>query len=176
MKTTSCRRRISTIVLAAAVLAPLSACGGGSSEPGTVAISTVDYAFEDLPSTVAAGSTLTLTNKAETELHELVAIRLSDDEDRSAADIVANPEDLVGLFPDVETVLIAPPGEDGEPVVGTGTLNKPGRYLIICAIPTGADPDEYLAAAAESEGGPPDVPGGPPHFVQGMYGEITVSE
>ena len=60
-------------------------------------------------------------------------------------------------------------------MVGTGTLAEPGRYLIICAIPTGVDPGEYLTAAAESEGGPPDVPGGPPHFVHGMYGQITVN-
>ncbi len=175
MNIPSFRHRNLLFVLAAAMLGLLSACGGATPEPGTVAVSAVDFAFEDLPSTVAAGSTLTLTNNAETELHELVAIRLPDDENRSAADIVANPQDVVALFPNVETVLIAPPGEDGMPVVGTGTLTEPGRYLIICAIPTGADPDEYLAAAAESEGGPPDVPGGPPHFVNGMHAEITVN-
>jgi hypothetical protein len=60
------------------------------------------------------------------------------------------------------------------PAVGDGTLSEPGRYLILCSIPTGADPDEYLKAAAESQGGPPEVPGGPPHLVNGMYGEIVV--
>ncbi len=168
------RRRGWLLVLAAGALGLLSACGGASSEPTTVEVSAVDFAFEDLPASVAAGSTLTLTNDAETELHELVALRLPDDENRSAADIVANPGDVVALFPNVATVIIAPPGEDGMPVVGTGMLTEPGRYLIICAIPTGADPGEYLVAAAESEGGPPDVPGGPPHFVNGMFGEITV--
>jgi hypothetical protein len=42
-------------------------------------------------------------------------------------------------------------------------------------IPTGADPDEYLAAAAEAEGGPPDVAGGPPHIAAGMFAELVVS-
>ena len=42
------------------------------------------------------------------------------------------------------------------------------------AIPTGADPQAYLKAAAESEGGPPQTGGGPPHFVNGMFGEIAV--
>ncbi len=174
MNITSSRRRSPLLVLGVAALALLSACGNAASEPTTVEVSAVDFAFEGLPDTVAAGSTVVLTNDAPTELHELVAIRLPDDETRSAADIVATPEDLIALFPSVETVLIAPPGEDGKPVVGNGTLTEPGRYLIICAIPTGVDPSEYLAAAAESEGGPPDVPGGPPHFVHGMYAEITV--
>jgi hypothetical protein len=63
---------------------------------------------------------------------------------------------------------------DSDVVEGTGTLSEAGRYALICVIPTGADPDEYLAAAAASEGGPPDVEGGPPHIVQGMFAELTV--
>ena len=31
-------------------------------------------------------------------------------------------------------------------------------------------------AAAESAGGPPQVEGGPPHFVNGMFAEVTVVE
>ncbi len=71
-------------------------------------------------------------------------------------------------------VVIAPPSADGIVVEGSNVFTEPGRYLILCAIPTGADPQAYLAAAAESEGGPPDVPGGPPHFVSGMFGEVVV--
>ena len=70
--------------------------------------------------------------------------------------------------------MIASPGESGIAVEGTGTLNEPGRYAIICAIPTGADPAEYLAAAAETEGGPPEVDGGHPHFAVGMWAEVVV--
>jgi hypothetical protein len=84
------------------------------------------------------------------------------------------PEEVAAFFPGVATVVIAPPGGDGIPVVGTGVLTEPGRYAFICAIPTGADPDEYLAAAGESDG-PPEVDGGPPHFVHGMIGEVVVS-
>ena len=47
-------------------------------------------------------------------------------------------------------------------------------YVILCAIPTGADVVEYLEAAATSEG-PPQVDGGPPHFTNGMFAEITVA-
>jgi len=60
-------------------------------------------------------------------------------------------------------------------VVGDGSLDEPGRYFLVCVIPTGADPDEYLEKAATSDG-PPDVAGGPPHLVEGMFGELTVVE
>ena len=75
---------------------------------------------------------------------------------------------------DPAMVLIRPPGNaDLIKAVGDGKLNEKGRYAVICAIPTGADPAAYLAASQNSQG-PPNVPGGPPHFVQGMYGEIGV--
>ena len=64
-------------------------------------------------------------------------------------------------------------GSPGPSGVG-GFVAEPGRYLILCAIPTGADPAEYLAAAATSEG-PPQVEGGQPHFMNGMYAEILVT-
>ncbi|MEQ9161428.1 MAG: hypothetical protein RLN74_01900, partial [Ilumatobacter fluminis] len=59
--------------------------------------------------------------------------------------------------------------------VGDGTLSEPGRYVLMCFIPIGADPDEYLAAVAAAGGGKPDgVAGGPPHFTAGMYAELVV--
>jgi hypothetical protein len=73
-------------------------------------------------------------------------------------------------------VLLQPPGSDEQIVaVGDGTLTEPGRYVLMCFIPTGADPDEYLAAAAASDGeAPTGVAGGPPHVVNGMYAELQV--
>lgn len=185
------------LVIAAAALAA-SACGSASAEsvttvapgttvpavtttlsapvPTTVEVSATDYGFGGLPATIKAGTVITLVNESDVELHEFVAIPLPQDESRSVSELIESPDDLVALFPAVATVLIAPPGGgDAIPAVGDGSLNEPGRYAIICAIPTGADPAEYLAAAAESEG-PPDVAGGPPHFVQGMYAEVTVTE
>lgn len=118
---------------------------------------------------------MSLRNSSDGELHEFVAIRLPDDEQRSVSELIQNPEDLVAYFPNVATVIIAPPGENRFPVEGDGTLSQPGRYAIICAIPTGVDPGVYLAAAAESEG-PPQVEGGPPHFVAGRYAEVVVTD
>lgn len=135
-----------------------------------------DYAFVDLPATMTAGTTLTVDNRSDAELHELVAIRLPDDEQRAAEELVQLPPDeLAAFFAEVRTVLLQAPGApDVIPAVGDGTLDEPGRYLVICAIPTGADPQEYLTAAAETEEGPPQVEGGPPHFANGMWGEVTV--
>ena len=181
------RRPMTAAAALAALLLVLTACGEAGSEPtattttmpvaeGPVVVTATDYAFVGLPERVAAGTMLTLENESTAEVHELVAFRLPDDEIRSVAELVQLPEaELAAFFQYLETVVIAPPGETGFPVEGTGVLTQPGRYAVICAIPTGAIPADYLAAAAEAEGGPPDVAGGPPHFVNGMFGEITVT-
>ena len=142
---------------------------------GTIEVMAVDFGFEGLPPRVHAGTTFELVNESSMELHEFVAIRLPDDEKRPVSELLQlPPEEFAAFFPYVDSVVLAPPESGGFAAVGSGTLEKPGRYAIICAIPTGANPDEYLAAAAESEGGPPDVPGGPPHFAHGMYAEVIV--
>lgn len=144
--------------------------------PPVVEVQAVDYGYVGLPAEIEAGTEIRLVNESETELHEFVAIKLPDDETRSVLELVQlPPEELAAFFPGVATVIIAPPSEAGFPVEGSGVLTQPGRYAIICAIPTGADPAEYLAAAAEAQGGPPEVAGGPPHFVQGMIGEVVVN-
>jgi hypothetical protein len=105
----------------------------------------------------------------------LVAFRLPDDEERSIDELVhPSPGELVGALGEPVAVMLAVPGGDPIHAVGDGTLSEPGRYAVMCFIPTGADPGEYLAAAAESEG-PPQVDGGPPHFVHGMAAELTVT-
>lgn len=143
---------------------------------GEIEVVATDFAFSNLPATVTAGTRLTLRNDASGELHELVAIRLPDDETRPAADLVALPPDelgaLLGAAPPA-LVTLAAPGEPAVTPVGDGTLTEPGRYLVVCMIPTGADPQEYLEAAATSDG-PPQVAGGPPHLVHGMWAELEV--
>lgn len=144
---------------------------------GTVAVTAVNYAFEGVPATVAAGSRLTLTNGAADEVHELVAIRIPDAEQRPVTELMALPEaELESILPPgpPALVLVAPPGEDAFPALGDGTLAEPGRYALVCFIPTGADPEEFLAAAQAAGAGPPQVDGGPPHFTQGMVAEVAV--
>ncbi len=186
------------VALAAIATCVLSACGGGAAAPDapdaaatddvtaqaaepsssaageTVEVTAVDYAYEGLPATVAAGSQLALTNTSTEELHEMVVFRLPDDEARPVAEILALPEDEAGamLGGEPAAVILAPPGEAGFPAVGDGTLAERGRYAVICSIPTGADPQEYLDAPATD--GPPDIDGGPPHFTVGMLAELVV--
>lgn len=169
-------RRWGTAVATLAVVLAVASCGGDDDDD-QVAVTAVDYAFQGLPATVDPGTKLTLTNASSAEFHEMVVFRLPDGEARSAEELVALPEEqLDALFIGPPTlVLLAPP--DGAPqieAVGDGTLTEPGRYVMFCAIPTGADPDAFLAALETATDGPPDVAGGPPHFVNGMFAEITV--
>jgi hypothetical protein len=145
--------------------------------PSIVEVSAIDFSYEGLPGKVSAGTKLTLSNDAPAELHELVAFRLPDDEERSLEEILALPPDqMSGAFGGPpRTVLLAAP--DGEPIaaVGDGTLSEPGRYAVICFIPTGVPAEEYLAAAAQAGDGPPQLEGyGPPHLAHGMWAELIV--
>ena len=194
-------RRLAAAPLAALVaLVPLAACSSDDdaaaetttteapaststthadhAEPGEYEVTLSDYEFTGLPDEVAAGSKLTVVNTATTELHELVAIRLPGDEERSVEELVALPEDevaaILGGGPPA-AVLLAPPGGEQIAAVGDGTLSEPGRYAIICSIPTGVAPEVYLKAAAESNGAPPQVEGGAPHLAHGMFAELIVN-
>ena len=165
-----------TVALAACSAAEEPATTTAAPGPQTIEVTALDYGFSGLPERVPAGTVFTLLNESGAELHELVAIPLRADETRTVPELIADPEALAAYFGSVETVLIAPPNEGSIAAEGTGALNTPGRYAIICAIPTGDNPAEYLAAAAEAEGGPPQVAGGPPHFAKGMWGEVIVEE
>ena len=122
------------------------------------------------------GTTFTLVNVSSVEVHELVAMRLTDDETRPAAELIQLPqEELFGITAGPpRMVLIAPPGAGSMPELGDGSFTEPGRYLLLCFIPAGADPEAFLAAAAATDG-PPQVAGGPPHFVLGMFAEVIVA-
>jgi len=183
---------MSALALAAITALTLGACGDSAddaeesddtttseaADAGPVEVTLVDYGFQGLPDSVAAGTKFTVTNSSTAELHEFVAFKIPESETRSAEEILALPEEegQAALGGPPAAVLIGPPG-GGEMIaaVGDGTLSEPGRYLVACFIPTGANPQEYLEAAAESQGGPPQVEGGPPHFTKGMRAEITVT-
>jgi len=165
---------ISSVLSVAAIA--LSGCGDDGADvldDGVLTVAMSDFTYGDLPDEVPAGTRIEVTNESPNELHEFVTYRLDDSDGRDIDEIVADAEALLtGAQP--VTVLIAAPGGEQIPAVGDGTLAEPGRYVILCAIPTGADVGEYLEAAATSEG-PPQVDGGPPHFMNGMYAEITVT-
>ena len=182
------RRTATRIAIASTLVTAMTylLTGCGDSEPAAVAspvpsdieVRATDFHFHDLPEHVIVGTTVTLVNDAPTEMHELVALRLADDETRTAEEIMALPqEELISLFESSPPamVILAGPGQEPVVAVGDGTFTEPGRYLIVCAIPTGVSAETYFAAVAESDGeGPPQVDGGPPHFVHGMFTELEV--
>jgi hypothetical protein len=141
-------------------------------EPTQTEVTARDYEFLDVPEDdLAVGSSFTMKNTSTVEAHEMIAIRIPDDEDRSVEEIAELSEDEQNaIFGDSEPsfVLISGPGEDAMAVLGDGTFTEAGRYALVCFVPTGADPEEFL----NSEQG--DVEGGPPHFAQGMHAEVTV--
>lgn len=186
------RARLAASIAAGVLLvtAPLACTDGEAAEPATpedttsttaapaetIEVKALDYAFDGLPSEIEAGTKLSLVNHSSNELHELVAFRLPDEETRSVDELMKlPPEELQQLMAgQPAAVLLTPPHGDQIEAIGDGTLSEPGRYAIICAIPTGVEPAAYLEAVKASPDGPPDVPGGPPHIVAGMYGEVTV--
>jgi len=172
---THSRQRMALAGGLAALALVATACGDDGDETRTVKAE--DYRFEDLPATVDAGTTFKLTNESDVEIHEMVMFRLPDGERRSVEELIRLPEEEQGLIFQGEPamVLVAPPsGGDQITAVGDGTLTQPGRYAVVCFIPTGADPGAYLSAAQSGGEGPPDVAGGPPHAFNGMYGQVVV--
>ena len=139
--------------------------GGQAEAPAdgaaAVELTAAEYAFQGGDELAAQGEyALTLTNTGQ-ELHEARLVRLSDEETRSVADILASGEE-----PELTEVAFAfaCPGASAEPVAAT--IDEPGRYLILCFVPVGAlptTPPEQLDSL------------GPPHVARGMVKELTVS-
>lgn len=98
-----------------------------------------DYAFDDLPARAGTGTALEVVNTSTIELHELVAIRLPDDEQRPLEELTAVASEAFGalLAGEPSAVLIAPlnaerGASEASAVVGDDTLTEPGRYLVLC--------------------------------------------
>ena len=143
-------------------------------EAETVEVTGIDYAFEGIPTEVEASTEFTFTNGSDKEAHEMILMRVNDGETRSLDELLALPEEEAMQAVAMKGVAVAMPGEDGQVVEGELVADEPGRYVALCFIPVGADPDS-MAEAMESEGPPPEDPNaGPPHFVQGMKTEFTV--
>lgn len=157
----------------------LAACGGSGAADGTIEISGLDYGFSGVPETAAVGAELTFVNDSDAEVHEMVAVRIADGEDRPLEELLALPDEESEGVIEFQGVLVALPGETGVNPEGEGSsiaLSQPGRYAIVCFIPQGADPavvEEAMAGGAE---GPPDMGDGTPHAFLGMAAEFQVEE
>ena len=147
----------------------------GADAGDAVLVTGLDYEYEGLPATAEVGTELTFTNASDAEVHEMVLLAVAEAEERSLDDLLALPEDQRNAVAQFRGVTVAFPGEDAVFTDGSMALSEPGRYVVICTIPTGADPQAYRDAVADpDQQGPPDVDGGPPHLVMGMAGEIEV--
>jgi len=140
----------------------------------TLAVTGTDYAFTGVPETVSTGTVVSFKNASTKEVHELVALRVKDGDTRPVGAILKLPEAERDQATEFRGVLIAYPGEQGFAPQGPLTLSQPGRYLLVCTIPTGADPAAYRENAKTAKG-PVVVPGGAPHVAAGMFAELKVT-
>ncbi len=151
----------------------------GAAGGDAIEVVATDYAFGGIPESVPAGTRFTLTNGSDKELHEMVALKRPEGEDRPIEELLALPEEeidaIFGAAPPAFVMLAMPGSDEPIPAVGDGTVTEPGDYIVVCFIPQGVDPAEYMAAAESSPDGPPEVEGtGPPHAILGMTAEFTV--
>lgn len=173
--------RILAAVAAATMLAGCNSADadtsdGTGADDETLTITGVDYGFDGFPESVAVGTTLEFTNASDVEYHEMVIMKLADDEERSVEELLELPDEEAQTAMAFVGVATAAPGEDGEVVAGDLTLEAPGRYVATCFIPVGADPDVVAEAfgGEEEPDGPPDLGDGPPHVASGMVAEFVV--
>jgi len=166
--------RIGAIALATvAAMAGLAACTAAAPTPtptaSSIEVTGVDYAFQGLPAEVTAGSTLTFRNGG-AEVHEMVVMRRNDDVTKPFMAILGEGEEAGRTQVTVMGSAVAPPGQTAQAGV---TVGQAGDYALVCFIPVGT-----LPGGSGGSGGPgaSGAPGGPPHFVQGMITEFTVTE
>jgi hypothetical protein len=126
--------------------------------------SAIDYAYQDLPTEIEAGPTvIRLDNTGSaTEFHELVLLRVNDDVEETTEELLALPEEEALSKVTTAGVAFAPLGT----TAGVSADLDAGRYIAVCFLPVGSTPEAFEA------GGPPD---GPPHMLEGMVQDITVS-
>lgn len=152
---------------------------GDHDDHPTVVVDGVDYGYEHLPAEIPAGTRITFRNVSDKEFHEMIVVRIPDEETRSVQELAAlSPEENEAIFGELQPALVAVagPGEDGVAVVGDGVISEPGRYAVVCYIPIGADPDALRQAMESPEEAPADLMDGQPHYEAGMYAEFVVTE
>lgn len=151
--------RPSVPVLAGLTLAVLAvACNGAAPSSGAVEVSGVDYRFDGVPASLAAGTSLTFRNVG-SEVHEMVVVRRNEDVTTSFEEILRHGREAAQTQVTVLGAAVAPPGGVASEAIA---LDRPGLYALVCFIPTGTKP------------GASGAPTGPPHFTQGMIHEIVV--
>ena len=168
--------RLPPLLASGVIVVMLGACLAEADEANeTINVTATDYAYNGVPDTVPVGTELTLTNDSDDEIHEIVLVDLPGDELRQVREVATGDRSRVmELVSEHSTaVSVAPPGEDGDLIRGDLTLDDPGSYALLCVVPVGADPEEFMEALPDADG-PPEVDGGEPHTAAGMYATLTV--
>ncbi|MGH9152621.1 MAG: hypothetical protein ACRD03_09535, partial [Acidimicrobiales bacterium] len=133
-----------------------------SATANIVEVTAVDHEFQGVDASYPAGDYgFRMTNRGR-EAHEMAMIRVNDGETRSVEELLDLPEDEAEQVTHYIGGSVACPGETAETL---GVQMTPGRYMLLCFIPTGLTPDVPSSEAAFEELGPP-------HFAQGMVTEI----
>ncbi|MFZ6005599.1 MAG: hypothetical protein ACOYXM_16875 [Actinomycetota bacterium] len=118
-----------------------------------VEVTAVEYAFEDVPDTIPAGTVaFKMSNEGEEE-HEVILFARAEGEARSFEEIVALPEEEAESAVRFVGAAFAAPGSDAIVIADL----EPGDYAMACFVPVGGGED------------------GPPHVSEGMLAEFSVS-
>lgn len=128
-------------------------------------VTAVDYSFSGMPSEIAAGTYAIGFSNEGAEVHEMAVVRINDGVTETIHQLLELPEEEAMSKVGNVGGAFAFPGESDTTFVELA----PGRYAVICFVPTGATPD--MVEALESG----EFQGGPPHFMEGMISEFTVT-
>lgn len=134
----------------------------------------VEYAYQGLPGSVPAGTSLGFRNDG-AEVHELELYRINGGVDATLEELLGMDEaEVLSL---VEQIgggpLIAIPGMSAEQTIA---LDREGRYAIVCFIPQGLTA-EILGSLPPDVGPehlPPELQAAQPHVALGMVQEFFV--
>ncbi len=130
----------------------------------SVSVAATEYMFTGIPDTLAPGPTVFEFTNGGQEAHEMVVFRINEGVKQSAEEILGMNEEEAGeLVTDVGGTF-ALPGQS----TNTFLELEAGRYGFVCFIPVGTTA-ENIDELESGEG-----EGGPPHFTQGMFAELTV--
>lgn len=123
-----------------------------------VEVDAQDYEFQGVPDTIEAGTiAFEFSNAPDAEPHEMVVLRINEGVTESAEEILQLPEEEGMTKATPVAFAFASAGETDASFVEL----ESGDYFMACFIPTGS--------TDETDGE------GPPHFVEGMLTEFTVS-
>jgi hypothetical protein len=129
-----------------------------------LAVTASDHAFSGLPDSLDPGPVIVELRNDGTEFHQVMLLRLDDDEQATLEEIIARPEEeILSSSTPVGGAFAAPDG------TGTGMFDlAAGRYVAICFLPVGATPQNMPAIEAGEHDGSP-------HYSVGMVQLLTVS-